>query len=76
MILHYYYTSRELAEAYDMIPDKLEYDPSTYYANLDQAFQLAFKEMMDKKLIENGLNYADKTFHGKNMDYRMEFKTI
>lgn len=67
VILHYYYTARELADAYEMIPDKLDYDPSTYYANLDQAFQLAFKEMMEKKLIENGLNYADKTFHGKKI---------
>lgn len=67
VILHYYYTVKELEDVYSMIPDKLSYDPNTYYSNLDQAFQRAFKEMMEKKLIETGLNYANKTFPGKKI---------
>lgn len=67
VIIHYYYTARELKEAYDMIPEKLQYQPGQYYANLDQAFQVAFKTMMEKKLIEKGLDYAEKQFKGKSI---------
>lgn len=67
VILHYYYTQRELGDAYSMIPDDMTYTPGTYNAVLDNAFRKAYQEMMQKDILGDGVAYAKKTFPGKEI---------
>ena len=66
VILHYYYTARELKDAYSMI-NKVKYDPSIYFENLDIAYIKAAEKMDQVDLIGEGLDYAEDKFPGKKI---------
>lgn len=66
VILHYYYTSRELGAAYKMI-DKVKYDPDQQFSQMDKAFEKACELMLEEDLIGKGLDYAEQQFPGKKI---------
>ncbi|KRP10198.1 MAG: hypothetical protein ABR94_01220 [Sphingobacteriales bacterium BACL12 MAG-120802-bin5] len=66
VILHYYYTSRELGAAYKMI-EKVKYDPEQNFKQLDKAFEKASELMQEEDLIGKGLAYAEQQFPGKKI---------
>ena len=67
VILHYYYTQKELGEAYDMIPLRSDYQPGGNNPSLDKAFVKASDLLMCKKLIEDGVADAKYNFKGKEI---------
>ncbi len=67
VIMHYYYTQRELGDAYDMIPQKSVKNGTTYDASLDKAFQKAADLLLSKKLIEDGIKYCKDKYPGKSI---------
>ncbi len=64
VIIHYYYTARELGEAYDMIK-RIAYDENKYEANLDKAYRKAAEELLNKNLFEESVANAKNKFKGK-----------
>lgn len=65
IIPHFYYTQRELGEAYDMIPLRTDYSPKKENKDLTKAFTKA-AELLDKNdLIGNGIKYFNNLFPGK-----------
>lgn len=66
VILHYYYTARELGSAYDQL-EKVKYTPGKYYPALDQAFQAAKLAMTKEDMIGRGIQYAKEQFPGKKI---------
>jgi hypothetical protein len=67
VIIHYYYTARELGESYKMLDAKVKYVPGTYYDMLDKAFTSALASMNSQDLIGKGLDYAERQFPGKKI---------
>ena len=65
VILHYYYTQRELGEAYEMIPLRSAYDESAKRTDLEKAFDKANELLMSKTMIQDAVAYAHSTFEGK-----------
>lgn len=74
VILHYYYTQRELGDAYSMIPLRSDYKPGVYDKELDKAFQKASDLLMAKDMIGNGISYARDQFGDKEI-WITEFNT-
>lgn len=64
VIIHYYYTARELGDAYKNI-QKIKYDPQLSFNALDEAFRMAYEKMEETDLIGEGLDYAEAKFPGK-----------
>ncbi|HMX04957.1 MAG TPA: hypothetical protein PK511_11945 [Chitinophagales bacterium] len=67
VVLHYYYTSRELGEAYDMIPLRGKYDPEKPNKDLDKAYAKAADLLAKNDLLGNGIKYAKQQFKGKEI---------
>ena len=68
VIMHYYYTQKELSEVYDMIPLRSEYmGEDTKRTDLEKAYQKAAEQLLTKKLFIEGINYAGQKFPGKKI---------
>lgn len=65
VILHYYYTQRELGEAYDMIPLRSAYDPNKENKELEKAYDKAAELLLSKQLLKDGIAYARDQFGAK-----------
>lgn len=68
VVPHYYYTARELGEAYDMIPLRKEFDPEGKNDDLCRAYDKAAELLMEKNdLLGDGCRYLQQKFPGKEI---------
>jgi len=74
VILHYYYTQRELGEAYDLIPLRSQYAPKNGNADLEKAYKKAAELINSKQMIKDGIAYARDQFGAKPI-WITEFNT-
>ncbi len=68
VIPHYYYTARELGEAYDMIPLRNEFDPAKSNDDLCRAYDKAATLLLEENdLLGDGCRYLQQKFPGKEI---------
>ena len=65
VIFHYYYTKNDLGEAYNMIPLRIKYDENVTNKDLEKAYDKAAELLMQKSMIDNGIDYARDQFGDK-----------
>lgn len=67
VVPHYYYTARELGDAYDMIPLRTNYDPAKENKDLCKAYEKAAELLAQHDLLGDGCRYLQQKFPGKEI---------
>lgn len=66
-IVHFYYTGKEMKEAYSSMPEKLVMNDEKINTKLDAAYRLASNTIMENNLFTHHIEEAKKLFPGKSI---------
>jgi hypothetical protein len=66
-IVHFYYTRKELEDAFAAMPDKVVLQQGKLHSQLDKAYRLAVNTLMENQLFTHHITEAKRLFPGKEV---------
>lgn len=66
-IIHFYYTRKELEQAFTEMPSAVAYSENKFIPALDKAYRQAASNMMENKLFYYQIQHANELFKGKKI---------
>lgn len=66
-IIHFYYTAKDIQDAYSSMPEKQEMQDAKLNSALDKSYRLAAKTLMENQLFTHHIEEAKRLFPGKSI---------